>query len=94
VRFLFTYHTAVGTYPLLFFELDYSGRYGPVMAELMPGRVASVAEDYLVGIGRVAPATINADCCFAGFSALLGFLGCYCVLGVLGVLSGFSAGGG
>ena len=61
--------------PFFFFELDDGGGDGPVMAELVPGRVASVTEDDLVGVWGMASAAIYADGCFAGFSTLFGTLG-------------------
>ncbi len=61
--------------PFFFFELDDGGGDGPVVAELVPGRVASVAEDDLVGVWGMASAAIYADSCFAGFSAFFGTLG-------------------
>lgn len=74
MRFLFPYNLTVRANPFFLFELYDGGRDGTVMAELMPGRVAPVAEDYLVGIGRVATTTVDAYGCFTGFSALLRFL--------------------
>ena len=61
--------------PFFFFELDDGGGDGPVVAELVPGRVASVAEDDLVRVWGMASAAVYADGCFAGFSAFFGTLG-------------------
>lgn len=61
--------------PFFFFELDDGGGDGSVVAELMPGGVASVAEDDLVGVGGVPSAAIYADGCFAGLSTFFGTLG-------------------
>ena len=61
--------------PFFFFELDDGGGDGSVVAKLVPGRVAAVAEDDLVGVWGVPSAAIYANGCFAGFSAFFGALG-------------------
>ena len=66
---------AVGAEPFFFFELDDGRGDGAVVAELVPGRVAAVAEDDLVAVGGVAAAAVYADGGFAGFSAFFGRAG-------------------
>ena len=75
VGFFLANEFAFETEPFFFFELDDGGGDGPIVAELVPGRVASVAEDDLVGVWGMASAAIYADSCLAGFSAFFGTLG-------------------
>lgn len=75
VGFLLTRDFAFEAEPFFFFELDDGGGDGAVVAKLVPGRVAAVAEDDLVGVWGVASAAVYADGGFAGFAALFGTLG-------------------
>ncbi len=70
---------AVGADPFFLFELDDGGGDGAVVAVLVPGGVAAVAEDDLVRGWGVSAAAVYADGGFARFAAF-GF--------------GFSGGGG
>lgn len=69
VGFFFANGVAVGTDPFLLFEEDDGGGDGAVVAVLMPGRVAAVAEDDLVGGRGVSAAAVDADGGFAWFAA-------------------------
>lgn len=75
VGFFLAHDFAVGAEPFFFFEEDDGGRDGAVVAELVPGRVAAVAEDDLVAVGGVAAAAVYADGGFAGLSAFFGRVG-------------------
>lgn len=58
--------------PFFLLELDDGGSDRAVVAELVPGRVAAVAEDDLVRVWGVPSAAVYADGGFAGFSAFFG----------------------
>lgn len=79
---------AVGAEPFFLFDLDDGGGDGAVVAVLVPGDVAAVAEDDLVGFGGVASAAVYAHGCFARFASFgFGFFGgwggfCSCCWGV------------
>ena len=51
VEFFVAQDFAVGAVPFFFFDEDHAGCDGSVVAVLVPGRVASVAEDDLVAAG-------------------------------------------
>ena len=72
VGFFLAGDVAVVAEPFFFFELDDGWGDGAVVAELVPGRVAAVAEDDLVCVGGVPSAAVYADGGFAGFSAFFG----------------------
>lgn len=69
VGFLFTHGVAIGADPFFLFEEDDRRGDGAVVAVLVPGRVAAVAEDDLVRGRGVPAAAIDADGGFAGFAA-------------------------
>ena len=94
VGFFLADHFAFEAEPFFFFELDDGGGDGAVVAELVPGRVAPVAEDDLVGVGGMAAAAVYADGGFAGFSALFGTLGGGGLGGEGGCVVGWSSGRG
>lgn len=67
---------AVGADPFFLFKLDHRGGDGAVVAVLVPGGVAAVAEDDLVRGWGVSAAAVYADGGFARFAAFgFGFFG-------------------
>lgn len=67
--FLVACHAAFAAEPFFLFDLDYGRCDGAVVAVLVPGRVAAVAEDDLVAGGGVPAPAVYADGGFAGFAA-------------------------